>query len=192
LNLGIYHRYTTDVIERVSFFENNVNTVRPENIGENNITGLEFNGKYSPFKWMTLNGDFNYSQFTREGTFESTIFDFTGNQWSSKLLAKFKLPADFELETTGRYQSSVKTVQGVLSDFLFMDLGLRKDIMKGKAVLSLSVRDLFASRINENLIAQNDFEVYSRRLRGTFVAFGFSYGFGKGEAMQYSGQRRRR
>lgn len=192
LNFGVYHRFTTEVIERVSIFENNVNTVRPENIGENSIIGLEFNGKYVPFDWMTLNGDFNYNQFARKGTFESTVFDFTGNQWSSKLLAKFKLPADFELETTGNYRSRVRTVQGVRSDFLFMDLGIRKDIMKGKAVLNLSVRDLFASRINENLIAQNDFEIYNRRLRGTFVAFGFSYGFGKGEAMQYSGQRRRR
>lgn len=191
LNFGVYHRYTTDVIERVSIFENNVNTVRPENIGVNRITGLEFNGKYSPFKWVTLNGDFNYSQFAREGTFEATVFDFTGDQWSSKLMAKFKLPADFEFETTGNYRSRVRTVQGIRSDFLYMDLGIRKDIMKGKAVLNLSVRDLFASRVNENLIAQEDFEVYSRRLRGTFVAFGFSYGFGKGEAMQYSGQRRR-
>ncbi|MEP3210751.1 MAG: outer membrane beta-barrel family protein [Maribacter sp.] len=191
LNFGVYYRYTTDVIERVSIFENNVNTVRPENIGVNTITGLEFNGKYSPFKWVTLNGDFNYSQFAREGTFEATVFDFTGDQWSSKLMAKFKLPADFEFETTGNYRSRVRTVQGIRSDFLYMDLGIRKDIMKGKAVLNLSVRDLFASRVNENLIAQEDFEVYSRRLRGTFVAFGFSYGFGKGEAMQYSGQRRR-
>ena len=191
LNFGIYQRYTTDVIERISIFENNVNTVRPENIGKNSLTGVEFNGKYSPAKWMTLNGDFNYSQFNREGTFESTVFDFDGNQWSSKLMAKLKLPADFEVETTGNYQSSVKTVQGTQSDQLFMDLGLRKNILKGKAVLNLSIRDLFASRIDENQIAQNDFEVYSRRQRGRFIAFGFSYGFGKGEAMQYSGQRRR-
>ncbi|MFH6602567.1 TonB-dependent receptor domain-containing protein [Maribacter algicola] len=191
LNFGIFHRYTTDVIERVSVFENNVNTVRPENIGENNTTGIEFNAKFSPFNWMTLNGDFNYSQFDRKGSFENTVFDFNGDQWSSKLMTKLKLPADFELEMTGNYRSKVKTVQGIRSDFLFMDLGLRKDILKGKAVLNFSVRDLFASRINEDLIAQNDFEVYSRRQRGRFIALGFSYGFGKGEAMQYSGQRRR-
>ncbi|MRI02181.1 TonB-dependent receptor [Kriegella sp. EG-1] len=191
LNFGIYHRYTTDVIERVSIFENQVNTVRPENIGENNTTGIEFNGKYSPAKWMTLNGDFNWSQFDRVGTFENTVFDFSGDQWTSKLMAKFKLPADFEVETTGSYNSEVKTVQGIQSDYLFMDMGVRKNIMKGKAVLNLSVRDLFASRINESIIAQNDYEVYSRGLRGTFVALGFSYGFGKGEAMQYSGQKRR-
>ena len=31
----------------------------------------------------------------------------------------------------------------------------------------------------------------TRELRGTFVTLGFSYGFGKGETMEYLGQRRR-
>ncbi len=191
LNFGIYNRYTTDVIERVSTFENNVNTVRPENIGTNNTTGLEFNTKIIPAKWLTLNADFNYRTFQRNGVFESTIFDFNGDQWSSKLMTKFKLPANIDLEMTGNYRSPFQTVQGEISEQLFMDLGLRKDMLKGKAVISLSVRDVFASRIFENQIAQNDFEVYNRNFRGRFLTFGFSYGFGKGEAMQYSGQRRR-
>lgn len=192
LNLGVYHRYTTDVIERVSTFEDNVSTYRPENIGTNKATGVEFNAKYSPLKWLTLNGDFNYSSFTRDGVFDSQIFDFTGDQWSSKLMTKVKLPADFDFEMTGNYQSSYRTVQSEMEDMAYLDLGLRKNILKGKAVLNLSIRDLFASRISESLVAQTDFEVYNRRQRGRFVAFGFSYGFGKGEAMQYSGQRRRR
>lgn len=192
LNFGVYHRYTTEVIERVSTFANNVSTFKPENIGTNKATGIEFNAKYSPAKWLTLNGDFNYSQFQRDGLFESTVFDFNGNQWSSKLMSKVKFPADFDLEMTGNYRSSYRTVQSEMSDQLYMDLGLRKNILKGKAVLNLSIRDLFASRISESQIAQADFEVYNRRQRGRFVALGFSYGFGKGEAMQYSGQRRRR
>lgn len=191
LNFGVYHRYTTEVIERVSTFENNVSTFKPENIGTNMATGIEFNAKYSPAKWLTLNGDFNYSQFQRDGIFETTVFDFNGNQWSSKLMTKIKFPADFDLEMTGNYRSSYRTVQSEMSDQLYMDLGLRKNIFKGKAVLNLSVRDLFASRISESQIAQADFEVYNRRQRGRFIALGFSYGFGKGEAMQYSGQRRR-
>ncbi|MGB5666574.1 MAG: outer membrane beta-barrel family protein [Maribacter sp.] len=191
LNFGVYHRYTIDVIERVSTFENNVSTFRPENIGTNRATGIEFNAKYSPVNWLTLNGDFNYSQFKREGIFDTSVFDFNGDQWSSKLMTKVKLPADIDLEMTGNYQSSYQTVQSEVSDNLFMDLGIRKNILKGKAVLNMSIRDVFASRVNESQIAQADFEVYNRRQRGRFVAFGFSYGFGKGEAMQYSGQRRR-
>jgi len=191
INFGVYHRYTTDVIERITTFENNVSTTKPENIGTNRATGIEFNAKYSPAKWLTLNGDFNYNQFKRDGNFESTVFDFSNDQWTSKLMSKIKLPSDFDLEMTGNYQSSYQTVQSDVSDMLFMDLGLRKNIMKGKAVLNLSVRDLFASRVDESQIAQASYEVYNRRQRGTFVALGFSYGFGKGEAMQYSGQRRR-
>ncbi len=191
LNFGLYHRFTTEVIERVSTFEDNVSTFRPENIGTNRATGLEFNAKYSPVKWMTLNGDFNYSKFQRDGIFNTTVFDFSGDQWSSKLMTKLILPADFDLEFTGNYQSAYRTVQSEMSDNLYMDLGLRKNIFNGKAVLNLSIRDVFASRVDESQIAQADFAVYNRRQRGRFVALGFSYGFGKGEAMQYSGQRRR-
>lgn len=191
LNFGVYHRYTDDVIERVSTFENNVNTTRPENIGTNKTTGIEFNTKYSPARWLTFNGDFNYSQFTREGTFQDISFDFNADRWSSKLMTKLKLPAEIDIEATGNYRSNYQTVQGEVQENIFMDLGLRKKLMKGKAILNLSIRDVFASRISESQIAQADFEVYNRRQRGRFVAFGFSYGFGKGEAMQYSGGRRR-
>lgn len=191
MNLGVYHRYTTDVIERVSSFENNVNTVKPLNIGTNRSTGVEFNSKYSPTNWLTLNGDFNYSQFTRNGFFDETVFDFSADQWSSKLMAKFKLPADIDFETTGNFQSSYQTVQSEVSENLFLDMGLRKKLFKGKAVLNLSVRDALASRVSESQITQANYEIYNRRQRGRFLAFGFSYGFGKGEAMEFSGQRRR-
>lgn len=191
LNFGVYHRYTTEVIERVSTFEDNVSTFRPENIGTNKATGIEFNTKYSPAEWLTLNGDFNYSRFQRDGILNTTVFDFSGDQWSSKLMTKIKLPADFDLEMTGNYLSDYRTIQSEMSDNLYLDMGLRKNLFNGKAVLSLSIRDLFASRVDESQIAQTDFEVYNRRQRGRFIALGFSYGFGKGEAMQYSGQRRR-
>lgn len=191
LNLGVYHRFTTDIIERVSTFENNVTTTRPENIGTNKTTGIEFNTKYRPANWLTLNADFNYFRFNREGSFEESVFDFNADRWTSKLMTKVKLPADFDMEFTGNYRSKYRTFQGENNSIAFLDMGLRKKIMKGKAILNLSIRDVFASRIWENQIAQQDFEVYSQRLRGRFVAFGFSYGFGKGEAMQYGGGRRR-
>ncbi|MCL6275213.1 TonB-dependent receptor family protein [Muricauda sp. 2012CJ35-5] len=191
LNLGVYHRFTTDIIERVSTFENNVTTTRPENIGTNKTTGIEFNTKYRPANWLTLNADFNYFRFNREGSFEETVFDFNADRWTAKLMTKVKLPADFDMEFTGNYRSKYRTFQGENNSIAFLDMGLRKKIMKGKAILNLSIRDVFASRIWENQIAQQDFEVYSQRLRGRFVAFGFSYGFGKGEAMQYGGGRRR-
>lgn len=189
LNTSIYHRYTTGVIERISFFENNVNTTRPENIGTNNATGLEINGQYEPLKWLSFNADFNYNYFVRDGELEGQVFDFDASQWSTKLTSKLKLPGDLDIEFTGRYRSSYQTVQGEVSDMAFLDMGARKKILKGKAVMHMSVRDVFASRIEESFVSQTDYNLYDRSLRGRFVTLGFSYGFGKGEAMTYSGRR---
>lgn len=191
LNVGVYHRYTTDVVERVSTFENNVNTFKPMNIGTDRATGIEFNGKYIPTNWLSFNGDLNYNYFNRQGVLESTSFDFNADQWSGKVTSKLKLPSQIDFEITGHYQSKLKTVQSEISGNLFADLGLRKKIMKGKGVLNFSVRDIFASRIRESETSQAEFYLYDRDQRGRFVTFGFSYGFGKGEAMEYSGQRRR-
>ena len=188
---SVYHRYTTDVVERVSTFENNVNTTMPMNIGTNRSTGLEINAKYSASKKLSFNGDFNYNYFNRQGELEATSFDFNANRWSSKITSKIKFPAGIDFEITGQYRSKYQTVQSVVSGNLFADIGLRKKIMKGKGVLNFSVRDLFASRIRESETSQDDFYAYSFRQRGRFITLGFSYGFGKGEAMEFSGAKRR-
>lgn len=190
MSSSIYHRYTTDVVERVYTFEENVTFTSPENIGTNSGIGFETNGKYSPYKWLTLTGDFNLNYFQRNGTFQEQSFDFSGNQWSSKLGSKIGLPAEIDFELTGNYQSGYETVQGDVTGFAFLDLGVRKKIFKGKAIINLGVRDLFESRISERFVSQPTFETYDFGQRGRFITFGISYGFGKGEAMTYSGGRR--
>ncbi|WP_299214684.1 TonB-dependent receptor [uncultured Aquimarina sp.] len=190
MSSSLYHRYTTDVVERVSTFVDNVNFTTPENIGTNSSIGFETNGKYNPVKWLTFTGDFNFNYFDRKGTFEGQVFDFTGNQWSTRLGSKISLPADIDLELNGNYRSGFETVQGEQSGFAFLDIGMRKKILKGKIVANLGVRDVFASRIQERFVNQPTFETYNFGQRGRFITFGLSYAFGKGEAMTYSGRRR--
>ena len=189
-NAGLYFLYTTDVIERVTTFEDNVSITTPENIGESKTTGIEINFKYKPINWLTFNGDLNYGYFIRDGEFEDQIFDFNGDKWTSRLTAKFNLPANFELEFTGNHQSGYQTVQSQVSGFSYADLGIRKKIAKGKLVIDLSVRDIFETRIRESVIDQPEFYLYTYNTRGRFFTLGLSYGFGKGEAMTYSGSRR--
>ncbi len=190
LNFGVYHRYTTEVVERVTTFQDNVSITQPVNVGTNRATGVELNAKYEPFEFLTLTGDVNYNYFKREGELADVSFNFAADQLNTRVSGKFDLPADIDLELIGNYQSAVQTVQGDVAAFAFMDVGLRKRLLKGRGAVNLSVRDLFASRIEERRVAQPTFAQYSRQLRGTFVTLGFSYGFGKGETMEYLGQRR--
>jgi outer membrane receptor protein involved in Fe transport len=189
LNFSLYNRYTTDVIENITEYADDVSTSRPENIGTSNTTGFEFNGKYNPINWFSLSGEFNINFFDRQGVFESESFDFKGNRWTTSLTSKFKLPLDFDFEMSGDYQSKFKSLQGETYDNLYADLGLRKKILKGKVILNMSVRDVFASRVNQSETSQDDFYLYNSRKRGRFITFGVSYGFGKGEAMEFSGRR---
>ena len=190
-NFGVYHRYTTDVVERVTTFEENVSISQPVNVGTNRATGLELNAKMDPFKFLTLTADFNYNYFKREGELEGTNFDFSADQFNAQVTGKFDLPLDIDFEVTGNYQSEYQTVQSTVSDILFMDLGLRKRLFGGRGAVNFSVRDVFTSRIEERVLEQPTFYQYNRQLRGTFVTLGVSYGFGKGETMEYLGQRRR-
>jgi outer membrane receptor protein involved in Fe transport len=191
INAGVYYRYTTDVIERVTYFEDNVTVTRPENFGTNKTIGLELNAKYTPYNWFSLLGDFNFSYFDRDGEFKGETFDFTGELWSSRMTGKFKLPKSFEVELTGNFSSAYQTVQAEISQNLYADFGVRKKIAKGKLVASLSVRDLFNSRVRESVIQDPDYYLYNKYRTTRFVTFGLSYGFGKGEAMAYGGARRR-
>lgn len=192
-NLGVYYRYTTGLIESVTTVTDNVNLSRPLNLGTSGTTGVEFNAEYNPSKWLRLTSDFNYNYFNREGQLESLSFDFAGDQWSAEIGSRFKLAGDFDIEASANYRSRVQTVQSLQSANLFFDIGFRKKILKGRSVLNLSVRDIFASRFRESVFDQpgSGFYQYSFSQRGRFIAASFSFGFGKGEAMEYSGSRRR-
>jgi outer membrane receptor for ferrienterochelin and colicin len=177
-------------VERVAFFEDNVSITRPINLGTSRANGAELNGKLRVSKSITLSGDFNYNFFDREAELDGVSFDFTASQFNGRLVSKLELPFDLDLEVAGNVQSGVETVQGRVSGFAFMDVGLRKKAMKGRLVFNASVRDAFASRIRESEAVQPNFTTYNYSLRGRFITFGVSYGFGKGEAMEFAGRRR--
>lgn len=190
MSTSVYHKFTTDVKERIAIFEDNITTTTPFNIGSRRTTGLEVNGKYSPEKWLTFNGDFNWNYFDRKGAYEDQNFSFSNDSWSSRLNSKFSFPWEVDMELTGNYRSSNQTIQGENSGYAYADIGLRKKMLKGRAVINVAVRDVFESRISESIIDNEDRYNYRFGKRGRFVTLGFSYGFGKGEAMTYSGKGR--
>ena len=186
---GLYHRYTTDVVEWISFFEDNVNVTRPVNLGSSRTNGIELNAKYLVAKWITLSGDLNYNNFDRTAALDGVSYDFSADQVNGRLVTKLELPLGVDLEVAGNFRSGYRTVQGYTSGYGYADVGLRKKAVKGRVVFNISVRDLLATRIDETKLTQPDFYLYNYRRQGRFVTVGVSYGFGKGEAMEFGGQK---
>ncbi len=189
LNASLYHSQTTDVIEDVIIINGNQTIRMPDNIGSSNNIGLEVNMKYSPKKWWSVLVDGNMAYFTRRGSYNDQTFDFENIQWSSRANLKFKLPADVEMQVSLNYRSKVQNVFTERQGFFYTDGGVRKKINDGKFIVNLSVRDIFNSRIYKTNAIQTTNSLYSRRQRGRYTVLGISYNFGKGEAMEFSGQK---
>ena len=137
-----------------------------------------------------INGDFNFNGFDRKAIWQERSFDFKGNSWFSEITSKFKLPKNLDTEFSWNYQSRFKTIDGETLPSQYFNIGVRKKLLKGKGIISFNIRDIFASRVRENRTIRDSFNIWSRSVYGRFWALGFSYGFGKGEAMEFTGRRR--
>lgn len=190
LSGSLFHRRTSDVMSQILTVENNVTTTSYENIGKSYSTGIEINSKLNPAKWFTIMLDTYYSNYQRRGQYQEINFDFNSNYWWGRLTTKLKLPAGIDAEIRMRHRSQYKDVQSLRKAQSTMDLGIRKKIMKGRGIFHLSVNDLFNSRNTISVSDEEGFYSYSEYKRGgRRVILGFSFGFGKGEAMEFSGQK---
>ena len=187
---ALYHRFTTDVVEDVNFFEDEVNVRRPVNLGHRRDYGLELSGKYTPAAWFTLSGDANYTTFVRRAALAGVRYVFRADRLTGRLVARLALPLGIDLELAGNLRSGYRSVQGRVRGYAFADAGLRKKVLAGRMILDLSVRDVFVSRVYAQEVRQPEFSVLRSGRRARYVTVGLSYGFGKGEAMEFGGEKR--
>lgn len=191
LNGSVFYRKTNNVITDVITVVDNASTTTVENIGEQDDIGFEINGKTQPIKWMAILFDSYFSSYNRIGNYEDQDFDFNSSQWSGRLTLKLKLPADIDIEFLTRYRSEVEELQLTYESQLYSDFGIKKKIMNGRGIINFSVRDIFSSRKRIGEADTAKFYRYSKNQRnGRSIVLGFSYGFGKGDAMEFSGHKR--
>ncbi len=190
LSATLYHSRTTDVISTVVFVQDSLTITKPFNLGTSQNTGVEINGSIDPLEWWSVDANGNWMAFSREGQLEANNFDFSNTSWSARITNKFKFPADIEAEVRTNYQSAVEGIQGITDDRIYADFGVKKKFMKGRAVVNFSVRDFFKSRRFITTSDLDNFYRYNNRIRNARqMVLGFSYGFGKGEAMEFSGHK---
>ena len=191
LNFSLFQLFTSNVIEYISRLNDNISVRKPENLGTKKANGIEMNGKLDLSNKIVINGDFNFNAFDRKAYWNEQSFDFKGERWSTRISSKIKLPKEIDVEFAFDYRSNYKTIDGQVSPSRNINFGIRKKVLNKKGVINLSVRDIFATRIQESRALRNNFNIINRSYAGTFFRLGFSYGFGKGDAMEFRGGRRR-
>lgn len=188
LNTAVFYRNTNNVVDRIVQVMDSLTISTPQNVGLSNNLGIEVNAQIEPAKWLSLLGDFNWTYFNRSGTFENQSFEFSNSKWTARVTSKFKFANDLSGEIRLRYRSGEERIQSIIQDNAYLDLGIKKKLFNGRTVVNLIVRDVFSARRFISITDQPDFFRLSDSQRDVRrIVLGISYGFGKGDAMEFSG-----
>lgn len=185
---SVYHRYTTDVIDRIILpTDPALNTpqetsIIPFNIGTQRNTGLELTGSYNPSKKLKLRASANLFHSTIDGSYNdkarNIVMDLSTDNfvWQGRLNATYILPYKIISQATLGYRSGRQDTQGDVQGVYALDLGFSKDVLKDKGTLSLSVRDVFNSRRRQATSRGVDFETnYDFQWNSRMIRLNFTY-----------------
>lgn len=186
----VYNHLTNGVMEDIITVTDSLTNRSPLNVGKSNNLGIELTGKVDVTKKLRFLIDWNGKYFQRDGQYENTSFNFSNTSWRTRGTIKYKVSKQMDVELRGRFRSEEQQLLSTLKSRWVVDFGMKYKFLKGRLVAHLSARNIFneGRRIIET--NQPDFYQYNdRQWRVRSFTFGVSWSFGKGEAMEFSGQK---
>lgn len=176
---GVYYRQTEGLIERVNTNIEGVIYRQPQNLGVRNSIGLENTYSHDLNSWWRLNANVNIFYSQTEGRVidaEGELLDLYAETFtmSSRLTSQMTIWDDYTFQLSGFYRAPEREPQSYRKAFYMVDLGLSKELFKGKGTISLSVRDLLNSRKwrtntnGEGFEYDSEFQWRTRTFRLTF------------------------
>jgi outer membrane receptor protein involved in Fe transport len=212
---SIYYKHTNNLITRFLDTLFNSGLQKTElvstyvNANSSYSYGAEFTSVNYINKWWDLTANVNIynSKINTDnvsGASQDAILS-----WFGKLNNNFKLPSNFSIQLSANYQSKTNlpvssggqqfgppqaqsSSQGYIKPFWSTDIAIKKTFLKNNvAAVTLSVSDIFRTRVNEQISTSPYFYQDYRRLNNPqMVRLNFSYRFGKMDMSLFKRQNR--
>ncbi|MBX0291285.1 TonB-dependent receptor [Hymenobacter sp. HSC-4F20] len=200
LNMSVYMRRTNKAIESVRFIDSlGVNNQTFRNIGRNATFGASLFTSVKPVPKWDVSGNVNVYYVSlkspaltfEEGSITTSAYSNSGVMYNLNLNSSYKFEKGLSVQFFGGLNSPRIQLQGSQRAWTFYSLGLRKNLLKEKADLTLNADNfLQATRNLSSTLDTDQFRQVSNNyiyLRGVRLAF--NYRFGKTTAQP---QKRRR
>jgi outer membrane receptor protein involved in Fe transport len=180
LMVSAYYQHTTGMIERYRrFYADGTTFSQPQNLATGLTYGMELIGRAQilPIWDATLNLNFFHNN-VRGGNIAPELNN-SGTAWFAKANTNLKLPAGFSLQLNGNYEAPKVLAQGYLSEVYWIDIALRKNMLKNKATLVLNVSDILNTRKYTTAYEYPTYYQNTYRDRETRIGnISFTYRFG--------------
>ncbi len=201
LLFSVYYKHANNLITSYQFTEFNP-TLGKEvvitsfaNSEQAWASGAEITLRNSLFSWLDLTSNLNV--FYSDVDASNVESDLTASRWSGflKETVQVELPAGFSFQLNGEvrtrasfnpvsdgggFRSSQNSAQGYSKPYWFVDASLRKALLDNKASLTLSMQDVFGTRVHGSYTEAEFFtQETSRLMNPQLFRLNFSYRFGK-------------
>ena len=185
LSATAYFRHTNNVIFRVVDVNNtngaNVAYVKFVNIAKTQNYGVEFINRADIAKWWNLVTTFNVFRAIVDATNinNNSNDNFNG---SIRLTSNMNFKKGLAIQVSGNYNTPTAVAQGFIKPFTQVEVGIRKDLWKGKANISANVSDIFNTQQFAINTKDYNFDQEALRKRETRVGnITFTYRFGQSD-----------
>jgi hypothetical protein len=164
---------------------------RPGNIGSSEILNLGMNGNLPIGKWYTLNAYVELGANHYVSKLYNQKLDAAGTYYFAQGTNQFQFGKGWSAELTGEMMSRYVQAQVSTIRVGFLTAGLKKNILKDKGSVKLSLGDMLYSRRFGGTINNltQTYATYRSTIDSRILGFAFSYRFGKslGEQRRHTG-----
>ena len=160
---------------------------QPVNITSGTTYGLEATGHLQilPIWDATVSLNFFQNELkvgNIDTAYRRYLTDNSGYSYFAKVNTTVKLPKNFSLQFNANYESPKVIAQGYLKESYWLDIAIRKNLLKNKATIVLNCSDVFNTRV---FLTNYDLTSYSgtinREKETRILNLTFTYRFGKSD-----------
>ncbi len=188
LNYSKTTNIITEVLEQNTI--KNETFVKKSNIASQRQYGISVAAGGQLKKWWSGNIYINVYNNLFQGIVNNDYISVGGTTGQLNISNQFKLSKTWNAELSGFYQSpafdGVFKIQGLGA----LNMGLSKQIMKGKGTIRFSAKDILLSQKAKGTIVYSNIDAaFQQRRDSRQVAIGFTYRFNKGKLKAGNGKR---
>lgn len=148
ISSSIYYRHTVGKIDRFRMVDTaGFARTMPVNIIDQQSMGIEVAGSYNFTKNYKADLSFNAFRAVADASNINVAFQSDTYSWFARHSSRIKIGVT-DVQVRANYEAPQQTPQGTRGHIAWMDISASKDIMEGNGTLSLSILDIFNSRIN--------------------------------------------
>lgn len=181
---SVYLQDMSNVISRFNRVDTNgVNFGTWENIADVRSVGIELIANTEILPWWSLNVSGNGYRKQNNGTNLEGQLRNTALSWSLRAMSSMKFKNGYNIQISGFYRAPEQFIQGDFSGFSFIDVSVKKSVLKNKGSVTLNLRDAFDTReFNFSLVGPTFTQERYRKRESRNLFVTFSYNFGKLES----------